>query len=83
MHFLKYGSRITNDVYREDWQNSHQLNHLSVKEFESFCGSLSKDENSFRIGRKVFHRGDWKTNCDVFPNSRAGLAIYELVSDRT
>ena len=83
MHFLKYGSRITNDVYREDWQNSHPLNHLSVKEFETFCRSLSKDENSFQIGRKVFHRGDWKTSCDVFPNSRAGLAIYELIKDRT
>ena len=32
-----------------------------------------------KIGRKVFHRGDWKNVCNFLPNLRAGLAIYELV----
>ena len=34
---MKYGSRIKNDVYRENWDSSHPRNHFSVKDFESFC----------------------------------------------
>ncbi len=81
LHFSKYGSRITNDVYRQNWQKSYPRNHLSVKEFESFCVSLKVQEKSFRVGRKVFHRGNWRTECSLLPNLRAGLAIYELVGD--
>lgn len=78
-HFMKYGSRIKNDVYRENWDSSHPRNHFSVKDFESFCHKHIDSKLSPKIGRKVFHRGNWKTTCKIFPNLRAGLAIYELI----
>lgn len=81
LHFSKYGSRIKNDVYRENWQSSHPRNHLSIKEFESFCAAPNKLKKPFRLGRKVFHRGNWRSECKWIPNLRAGLAIYELVRD--
>jgi methionine biosynthesis protein MetW len=79
LHFSKNGSRITNDVYRENWENSHPLNHFSVKEFESFCNPSDKKKKLFRVGRKVYHHGNWRTECRWIPNLMAGLAIYELV----
>jgi homoserine O-acetyltransferase len=79
LHFSKNGSRITNDVYRENWENSHPLNHFSVKEFESFCNPSDKKKKLFRVGRKVYHHGNWRTECRLIPNLMAGLAIYELV----
>ena len=79
LHFLKYGSRITNDVYPKNWDDSHPRNHFSVKEFESFCSSNLDNWSRSKIGRKVFHQGNWKTICKFLPNLRSGLAIYELV----
>ena len=81
LHFSKHGSRIKNDVYRENWQSSHPRNHFSINEFESFCGASQELKKPFRLGRRVFHRGNWKTECKWVPNLRAGLAIYELVRD--
>jgi homoserine O-acetyltransferase len=79
LHFSQYGSRIENDVYRENWQSSYPRNHFSINEFESFCLSSESQKIPFDIGRKIFHRGNWRTTCKIFPNLRAGLAIYELV----
>ncbi len=79
LHFSRNGSRITNDVYREKWEKSHPLNHFSIKEFESFCNPSVELKKPFRLGRKVFHHGNWRTECRWIPNLRAGLAIYELV----
>jgi nuclear transport factor 2 (NTF2) superfamily protein len=79
LHFSQFGSKMINDVYRENWQSSHPRNHFSIKEFEDFCASSENQNISFKIGRKVFHRGDWKNVCNFLPNLRAGLAIYELV----
>ena len=55
------------------------FNHFSIFEFESFCEHTNNQSSKFRIGRKVFHRGNWKTTCKWLPNLRAGLAIYELI----
>ena len=79
LHFSQFGSKMVNDVYRESWQSSHPRNHFSIKEFEDFCASTENQNISFKIGRKVFHRGDWKSICNFLPNLRAGLAIYELI----
>tara|TARA_B100000282_G_scaffold273273_1_gene229120 strand:+ start:4248 stop:6059 length:1812 start_codon:yes stop_codon:yes gene_type:complete len=78
-NFSLNGSRITNDVYKDNWQSSKPLNHFSIFEFESFCEHTNNQSSKFRIGRKVFHRGNWKTTCKWLPNLRAGLAIYELI----
>ena len=78
-YFSKFGSRIINDVYRKKWEKSYPRNHFSIKEFEDFCISLDS-QKQFRVGRKVFHRGNWKAECKWLPNLRAGLAIYELIA---
>ncbi len=78
-HFLKYGVRIKNDVYKESWQSSFPRNHFSISEFDEFCSDAKKYSIDFKVGRKVFHRGNWKSTCNMIPNLRAGLAIYELV----
>jgi homoserine O-acetyltransferase len=79
LYFSQYGSKINNDVYRENWEKSEPRNHFSIKEFEDFCFAPESQKKPFQIGRKVFHRGNWKTTCKWLPNLRAGLAIYELV----
>jgi homoserine O-acetyltransferase len=79
LYFSQYGSKINNDVYRDNWQKSEPRNHFSIREFEQFCLAPESQKIPFKIGRKVFHRGNWKSTCKLLPNLRAGLAIYELV----
>ena len=59
-------------------------NHFSVGEFEEFCQNLTDDKLGYsaRVGRKIFHRGDWTGICKWLPNLRAGLAIYEIIKER-
>jgi homoserine O-acetyltransferase len=84
LHFIFRGKRVCNDVYPHRWESSHLSNHFSISEFEEFCENLSnKSSNlSIRIGRKVFHKGDWVGTCSILPNFRAGLAIYEIVKEK-
>ncbi len=79
--FLLQGKRIRNEVYPHNWESSHLSNHFSIREFEDFCLRLRQGGVDFRVGRKVFHRGDWTKKCALFPNLRAGLAIFELSKD--
>jgi homoserine O-acetyltransferase len=78
IHFLGKGMRIKNDVYPDNWEKSDLRNHFSISEFENFCKHRQRGSHSFEIGRKVYHQGDWVKTCSLFPNLRAGLAIYEL-----
>ena len=80
IHFMKKGRRIRNDVFPNRWEESSLRNHFSINEFEQFCLNSKEAGYPIEIGRKVFHQGDWKKQCCVLPNLRAGLAIYELIS---
>ncbi len=78
LHFLGRGMKIRNDVYPDDWEQSGLRNHFSIAEFESFCRKHRSGPDAFEIGRKIYHQGDWIKTCSLWPNLRAGLAIYEL-----
>lgn len=78
-HFLRSGVRIKNDVHPNNWEASDLRNYFSVRDFELFCKEANRQELTFTVGRKVFHRGDWVKTCKILPNFRAGLAIYELI----
>ena len=80
-NFLVEGKRVCNEVYPHQWESSHLSNHFSVNEFESYCKKFTPETEEFdiRIGRKVYHRGNWVGTCKWLPNLRAGLAIYELI----
>ena len=78
LHFFRKGMRIKNDVYPDNWDKSDLRNHFSISEFENFCKQRQRGTHPFEIGRKVYHQGDWVKTCSLFPNLRAGLAIYEL-----
>ena len=80
INFMKKGRRIRNDVFPNRWEESSLRNHFSINEFEQFCLNSKEAGYPIEIGRKVFHQGDWKKQCCVLPNLRAGLAIYELIS---
>lgn len=79
LHFLIRGTRLQNEVYPDKWESSNLRNHFTVEDFERFCRESMQNERVFKIGRKVFHRGDWVKTCSIMPNFRAGLAIYELI----
>jgi methionine biosynthesis protein MetW len=78
LHFLGKGMKIKNDVYPDYWEKSGLMNHFSISEFESFCRKHRSGSNAFEVGRKIYHQGDWVKTCSLWPNLRAGLAIYEL-----
>lgn len=78
LHFLGKGMKIKNDVYPDHWEKSGLMNHFSISEFESFCRKHRSGSNAFEVGRKIYHQGDWVKTCSLWPNLRAGLAIYEL-----
>ena len=83
LNFLLRGKRVCNEVYPHRWESSHLSNHFSINEFQEFCKNIQNGSRDFniRIGRKVFHKGDWVGTCDWIPNLRAGLAIYELLKE--
>ena len=84
LNFALQGRRVQNEIYPHQWESSHLSNHFSVGEFEEFCENLSDEYAGYssRIGRKVFHRGDWVRYCNWLPNLRAGLAIYEILKEK-
>jgi len=72
---LLHGRRLENEVYPTNWADSRRGNPLSVRQFESYC----KDQK-IHIARKVFLRGDWKSETTLAPNWLCGYAIYDLSS---
>lgn len=78
-NFLRFGTRIRNEVHPEPWEKSELRNYFSIRDFESFCEESNEKTPKFSLGRKVLHRGDWMKTCRFLPNFFAGLAIYELV----
>ncbi len=79
LQFLSRGARVQNEVYPDRWEASSLRNHFAIKDFEQFCVKSMQKDQVFKMGRKVFHRGDWVKKCSIWPNLRAGLAIYELI----
>ena len=71
-NFLIEGKRVCNEVYPHQWESSHLSNHFSVNEFESYCKKFTPETEEFdiRIGRKVYHRGNWVGTCKWLPNLR-------------
>jgi hypothetical protein len=84
INFIFQGKRVHNEVYPHQWESSHLSNHFSIGEFEEFCNTIKDKSSGYsaRIGRKVFHLGDWVGVCNWLPNLRAGLAIYEILKEK-
>lgn len=77
LSILRTGSQIVNKVYPETWEKRRLSKPISIAEFERFCA-----EQNLQIHRKVYLSGDWKTPCSIFPNLRAGYAIYNITRVR-
>lgn len=78
IHVGLRGSHIRNEVYPQPWWLSRPGNPTSIREFEAFCF-----DEKIPVGRRVFLRGDWKTDCSFCPAWFAGYAIYELLGSAT
>lgn len=70
---LLLGRKPRNEVYTTEWHESRPANPVSVCDFETFCRA-----KNIRILRRAHLRGDWKRPCHLFPNLRAGYALYEI-----
>jgi methionine biosynthesis protein MetW len=67
------GRKPRNEVFKSDWADSRPSNPVTVADFEHFCAT-----KGYRIVRRSFLRGDWKTPCRFSPNLLAGYALYDL-----
>lgn len=70
---LTTGHRVRNDVYPEPWNRSRPSNGLTINEFKEFC-----QEHNLVIAREDYLRGDWRSECLLLPNLRAGYAVFEV-----
>lgn len=68
-----FGRRSLNEVYPDPWYLSLPSNPFSINEFEDFCRV-----KNIRIENKVHLAGNWRNRCSLFPNLRAGYALYDL-----
>lgn len=67
------GSRVTNDVFPLSWHEGRPYNPVTIEGFEAFCRS-----KGYRIERRAYLRGNWRTPCRYWPNLRAGYALYAI-----
>jgi methionine biosynthesis protein MetW len=69
------GARTVNEVYPKKWYDALPANPFSIAEFEEYC-----DARQIIVEDRVCLRGDWRSECQFWPNLRAGYAIYDLSS---
>ena len=72
---LSMGRRLENEVYPFPWAQARRTNPLSVRQFEDYCVA-----EGYQIDRKVFLRGDWKSEVKRSPNWFCRYAMYDLAS---
>lgn len=72
---LRHGHRIHNEVFSHRWEEDRPTNPVTIGQFEHFC----RREN-FRILRRVWLRGDWRTPCHWLKDWLSGYAVYELAA---
>lgn len=75
--FALKGSVPVNDVYPLRWEKAGPSNHLSVREFESFCRRYH-----LKIRRASLLAGDWRKSVGWAAAWRAGYALYEVSAGR-
>ena len=73
LNYFLGGKRTVNDVYSKRWYEALPSNPFSVSEFEDYC-ALRK----IRIQDRVYLKGNWRSECHLLKNLRAGYAIYDL-----
>jgi methionine biosynthesis protein MetW len=70
---LRTGSHAAVDAVEESWPVRGASNPLSITEFEHYCASQCID-----IEKRVYLRGDWKTQTTFRPSLFASYAVYAL-----
>ncbi len=75
LSLLFKGQRLENEVFPTPWALSRRGNPLSVRQFDAYC-----KVRGIKVVRKVFLRGNWKTEVTSVPNWLCGYAIYDLAS---
>jgi methionine biosynthesis protein MetW len=70
---LLRGRKPQNPVYPAPWHESRPANPATVADFEAFCAAAG-----YRVARRAYLRGDWKTRAGLWPNLLAGYALYQL-----
>jgi len=73
MSYAQNGRRPQNEVYPRPWHQTIPNNPFSINEFEAFCA-----EKKIHIKDRVALGGDWRKECQFWPNLLAGYALYDL-----
>ncbi|ADE54735.1 methionine biosynthesis protein MetW [Coraliomargarita akajimensis] len=73
LSYFTRGQRPLNEVYPKPWYENHPANPFSVSEFEDFCRV-----RGITVENRVFLSGNWRDECQRWPNLLAGYAIYSL-----
>lgn len=68
-----HGRKPRNPVYPHAWHESRPANPASVADFEAFAAA-----KGYRVARRAWLRGDWRTPATFLPNLLAGYALYQL-----
>jgi len=72
-HVLRSGSRVTNEVFPLTWDEGEPYNPVTVRGFQEFAA-----RQKIHVANAVYLRGNWRTQATLFPNLRAGYAIFHL-----
>ena len=67
------GRKPQNPVYTAPWHESRPANPATIADFEAFCTA-----KGYRVIRRAYLRGDWKSPSSLWPNLLAGYALYQL-----
>lgn len=67
------GARVHNEVFPRVWHDDAPENPISIHAFERFCW-----ETGLTPMRRHFLLGNWRSRCRLWPNLRAGYALYHL-----
>ena len=73
LDILFHGRKPRNEVYTTAWHESRPANPASVADFEAFTAA-----KGYRVARRAWLRGDWRTPATFLPNLLAGYALYQL-----
>lgn len=73
LSYFMSGRRVRNEVFPHRWETSRPANPLSVDDFEEFC-----THNHLKVTRRCYLGADWRQECRLLPNLRAGYVLYEL-----
>lgn len=70
---LQTGQRVRNEVFPHRWHEGRPIHPVTVKDFERYCA-----EEKITLQHRVYLKGNWHTPISLWPNLRAGYAVYHL-----